>query len=210
MNLLSQDLPIAVVEINNELMFDIDCDGTHDNVYPIATSNRTVIDIMQTYEGYDFTPQEKTMYMLRVFYLDNIPRDLDQAAKLAMRFMDCDEPHTAPSAKAAKLGRLWSFTQDGNMIYAGINQSFDNILKTDPDLHWYEFMNCMWNMRDDCRFNEVVSNRAAHKLGKATKEQKQAAIDYPGIYILNKVWEAPTASSAQIDKLKQFEAMLNS
>lgn len=198
---------MAVVELDGTLAFDTDYGGDATKVYEIATDYRTVIDIMVMYESDDLIPQDKTLCMLRMFYLDNIPADMEQAAELAMRFLDCDESSdNTQNAKTVALGKLFSWEQDGNYIYAGVNQSHDHILERVPDLHWWLFKNCMWNLQEGCRFNEIVSNRAAHKQNKATKEQKQARKDYPEIYVLRSVAKA---SATQINKLKQFESMLN-
>lgn len=182
MSLLTDDMPTAVCLIGDALMWNTEIfEDDADEVFDIAVSNRSILEIFKMQFGKALTDGEKQWCLLRMFYLDNVPDDHNAALELACEFMSCgkgtvDKGHNEPS--------YYSWTQDGDFIRAAINQSFSNILHHEPDLHWWEFVNCFLNINENCRINEIMCNRAAHRKNKATKEQREARRLYPEIYIL--------------------------
>lgn len=209
MNLLNCELPTSICLIDEDLQFDVDIDHEKvDSVYEIATDYRTILDIMIMYEDGTLTPQEQAYCMLRMLYLDNIPEDEQKAFELAMLFLNCGENDTKKSnTYQSNNGSLYSWSQDGNYIYAAINQSHNDILERVPDLHWWKFVNCFQNIKEDCRFSEILCNRLAYKKKKMTKEQKTARKEFPEIYVLNNARKIDKVTEARAD---EFERLLNS
>lgn len=202
MNLLTRDLPEAVCRLNDTLMWNTEADNA-DEVFDIAISYRSILDIFAMLDSRGLTKNEKQWCMLRMFYLDNVPTDYENAARLAAEFLACGKGTVAPTHKEAP---LYSWEQDGDYIYAAINQSFDGILDREPDLHWWKFVNCFMNIREDCRINEIICNRAAHRKGKATKEQKETRRLYPEIYVLR---DTRKTDGATVNRAKELEKLMN-
>lgn len=203
MNFLVDDLPTAVVRVGDSLMWDTEADEV-DEVFDISVSYRSILAIFEMLNGNILTDQEKQVCMLRMFYLDNLPDDLQAAAELASEFMQCgkgivDKNHKEPC--------YYSWTQDGDYIYAAINQSFNGILDKEPDLHWWRFVNCFMNStNENYRINEIICNRAAHYKRKATKEQKEARRLYPEIYVLQ---GKRSTDNETINRAKELEKLMN-
>lgn len=204
MSLLTENLPMAVCRVGNALMWDSDTDiDEADEIFDISVSNRSILAIFKMLNGRGLTDREKQRCMPRMFYLDNVPEDYQQAAELASEFLQCGK---GVSNNANKDPCFYSWGQDGDFIKAAINQSFSNILHHEPDLHWWEFVNCFMNINENCRINEIICNRAAHYKNKATKEQKEARKRYPEIYILQEVRKIDNEA---INKAKELERLMN-
>lgn len=216
MNLLINDLPTAIIDINGTLYFDTDElseeDGFFDGeciTYAINTDHRSIIDIMLMYEDDISNGNEKAYIMLIMLYINKIPPDTQQAFVKAMEFLNCgkDGQEENKSKAAKNYGRLYSFEQDGNYIYSAINYSHNDILKRVPDLHYWEFYNKFMQLKEDCQFNHIIANRLAHKKGKMTDEQKTERREYPEIYVLK---EDRRIDDKRMAEMKEMERMLNS
>lgn len=208
MSLLSSRPPTSVVRIGTELMFDTDTYVEPDEVFDIAVSYGSILEIFSMLNGNGLTDNEKQICLLRAFYLDCVPEDLQQAYGLAVEFMACGK---GVEDKKSKEKPLYSWEQDGDYIFAAINQTYNNILNSEPDLHWWKFINCFINLVQECRFNEIINNRAAHrkpnlKANIPSKEQKEARRLYPEIYVLK---EHRVSDTETLDKLRDLEKIMN-
>lgn len=203
MNLLASDPPEAVWLVGDALMWDTEADGDADAVYDIAISYRSILAIFDMLEDRGLSEREKAVCLLRMFYLDNLPDDVDTALELAIEFMAYGKG-TVDARKPEP--QSYSWTQDGDYIYAAVNQSFNGILDAEPDLHWWRFVNCFMNINEDCRINDIICNRAAHRKGKASKEQKEARRQYPEIYILHR---ERTTDNETMNRAKELEKLMN-
>lgn len=209
MSLLTSRPPTSVVRIGDELMFDCDTYDEPDEVFDICITYSSILAIFIMLNSTALTDREKQVALLRAFYLDNVPSDSVQAYDLAIEFMACGKGVDTGSAKEKP---LYSWEQDGDYIYAAIDQSFNGILDKQPDLHWWKFINCFANI-GECRFNEIVSNRAAHRKPNAknnipSKEQREARRLYPEIYVLKESKKVEVKADAD-DPLKALEALMN-
>lgn len=204
MSLLNSDPPTCLCRIGNSLGWDTEIDiDTADEVFDISVSFRSILDIFSVINGTLFTDREKNICMLRMFYLDNVPSDHQTAQEMALEFMACGKGMVKSKSTEPC---YYSWTQDGDYIYAAINQSFNGILDNDPDLHWWKFVNCFMNIGENCRINEIICNRAAHYKNKATKEQKESRRLYPEIYILREHRKTNTEAT---DRAKELEKLMN-
>ena len=201
MNLLTDRLPSEVWRVGDELYFDTDAPGDPDEVYDIAISYASIINIFAMLQHQGLTEFEKKLTMLRAFFLDRVPDDTERAGELCYEFMAC-----GAGAEDKKDIQYYSWEQDGNYIYTAVNQSFSGVLDKEPDLHWWLFIAYFMDLTDGCRFNEIVANRYAHKKGKATKEQKEARRQYPEIYVLKHIRKTDTET---LDRAKELERIMN-
>lgn len=219
MNLLLCDLPTSIIDVNGNLYFDTDELSVEDSyydgeckTYAINTNFKRIIDIMLMYETAQLNDNEKAMCMLKMFY-EEVPEDISQAFTKAMEFLDCEKIEEKSKEliefekrRQDKYGRLYSWEQDGDIIYGSINYSHNDALKNNPDMHYWEFKSKFMNLKEDCKFYDVINNRLAHKLKKATDEQKMARKEFPEIYILKADRKAENKLAAQ---MKEFERKLN-
>lgn len=203
MNLLLSEPPLSICEIGGELFFDSEITAEPDKVFDIAHDYRSILEIMQIFQNKKYIVQEQFWIALRIFYLDNLPDDKDEALILMNRFIDCDTEWKENKVNV----RVYDWEQDGTIIYTGINKTHNNILKSYPDLHWWEFVAYFTDMTGECQFNDITSNRLAHKKGKATKEQKEARRLYPDIYVLK---ENRKTDDETINRAKELEKLMNS
>lgn len=209
MSLLIDDIPMSICRVGTTLMWDVDCDCEADEIFDISVSFKSILTIFAMLNGKSLIDNEKQWCMLRMFYLDNVPQNHQTAAEFASEFMQCGKGIAEPTRKEKP---LYSWEQDGDYIYAAINQAFDGILDKEPDLHWWRFVNCFANCTDEkYRINEIICNRAAHlhpntKKGIPTKEQKEARRLYPEIYILR---ENRKTDDETMNKAKELERLMN-
>jgi len=213
MNLLIDGFPTEIIDVNGTLYFDTDTLSDEDNEYEgvcthyqIITDYKAIIDIFMMYEDNALTDEEKAYFMLKMLYIDDIPADTMKAFNKAMEFLNCGKQED--SSKSSKINsRLFSWEQDGNYIYSAMNYSHNEILKREPDLHWWEFYNKFMQLKEDCKFNDIVNNRLAYRKGKMTNEQKAARREFPDMYILK---DQRRIDNKAIEEIKRMEDMLNS
>jgi len=212
MNLLLDSVPEFIVEYEGKLYFNTDiflvAEEDDYTCYGIATDYGSIINIFLMYETAKLTEQEKAIFMLSLFYTAKIPYDIEAAYKKAIEFMDLDKYKASAESQGhiKDYSRLYSWEQDGDHIFSSINYSHNDILVREPDLHWYLFVSKFMQLKEDCRFSEIINNRAAHKAGKATKEQRAARREHPEIYLL----KADRAiESRATTEMKEMERMLN-
>lgn len=205
MNLLMSEPPIAICEIKGNLLFDFEINNTPDSIFDIAYDNKTILEILDIFQNEKYIIQERFWIALRIFFLDNIPEDKDQSLGIMNRFIDCDTEWKENKTNI----RTYSWKQDGTAIYTGINKTNNNILKIYPDLHWWEFMACFMDMTSECQFNDITSNRLAHKKGKATKEQEEMRRLYPEVYIMHENKNNNDKISKKSKELQELENMFN-
>ena len=215
MSILMGNFPEEIVSINDNLYFDTETLSDEDFLsdskpvrYAVETSYRDIIDIMVMFEDKALLNDEKYICLLEMFYKDAIPKDRAQAVIKAVAFLDCaEEPKKSTAKSAQPIPRLWSWEQDGSVIYAAINYSHNNILKHEPNLHWWEFYSKLMQLKEDNRFSEIVNNRLAYATGKLTKEQRTARNQYPDIY---KLKDQKKIDDKRLEAGFEMERMLNS
>ena len=220
MNLLIDKPPTSIIDINGTLYFDTDEMSYEDSLFkgecPTFAFNcdfMSIIDIFTMFEMAELPDSIKAQCAMEMFYVDDIPGDIEQAYLKAMEFMNCEknkdktqEDADRETARQNKYGKLYSWVQDGNAIYGSINYSHNDVLAKNPDLHFWDFYNKFMNLKEDCKFNEIISNRLAHKLKKATKEQKEARRDFPETYVLK---SERKVDNEAVKRMKELERMLN-
>lgn len=213
MNLLLQECPQKIIEVNGTLYFDTDTLSDEDNefegeciTYDIITDYKSIIDIMIMYEKANLTDQEKNYLMLQMFYCGNVPNDTQQAFEKAIEFLNVVTTSAENNPNKEDYGRLFSFEQESYYIFFAINYSHNDILKTNSDLHWWDFYSKFMQLKEDCEFIDIVNNRLAHKMGKATKEQQKARKEYPEKYILG---EQRKIDDKQFQRAKEMQDKLN-
>ena len=157
MNVLTESLPRTV-----------GIDGVE---YPVNTDFRACLRVMLAFEDAQLTPHEKQAILLQNIYSE-IPGNIGGAIEAANLFLNGGEvqenEHHGP--------RLYSFSKDANFIFAAFRQTHGIDLQRE-DLHWWEFLALFMDLGQDTTFCNLVAMRKRVKTGKATKEERQAALE---------------------------------
>ena len=158
MNILIEELPYAV-----------EIDGRE---YPIATDFRDCLLVILAFEDPDLTDTEKMVVLLGTMYKAP-PHDLKQAAELAVKFLNGGEVADSEDGPASS-GRLYSFSQDANLIFSAFQQTHHIDLQTVKTLHWWKFLALFMDLGQHSSFCQLIGLRERIKSGKATKEERAA------------------------------------
>lgn len=156
MNLLVEQLPVSV--------------RIGDRDYKFNTDFRFALRAIMAYEDNELTMAEKQAVLLFNIYVD-IPRDVEAAVKEALNYLNAGEASGENSGV-----RVYSFMKDASLIYAAFRQSHGIDLTT-AELHWHQFMALFMDLGSETAFTQLISLRRRVKTGKASKEERQIAIE---------------------------------
>lgn len=156
MNLLYDALPETV-----------EVDGKQ---YKINTDFRVGLRIMAAFEDDTLTNYEKQLVMLANLY-PIAPKNVNKAAEQANWFLNSGDVTDKPGGP-----RVMSFVKDAQLIFAAFQQTH-GINLTAAKLHWWEFAALLMDLGSDTAFCNLVSLRRRIKTGKATKEERRAALE---------------------------------
>jgi hypothetical protein len=158
MSILTDRLPTAV-----------EVDG---KVYEFDTDFRTCLTVILAYEDPALTTYEKHLVMLDLLYKE-IPRNIQEAARLGVKFLNCGDDPEEGTGTGDDVGRLYSFEKDAKYIYSAIKQSHGVDLEEIDYLHWWKFCYMFLDLKEDCFFNRLIHLRRQKILGKLTKEERE-------------------------------------
>lgn len=134
--------------------------------YSIRWDAQTALRILAAFEDDALADVEKQGVMLRLFY-PVLPPDLSEAARLAVRFLNCgEEPERADGP------RLYSFSHDAALIYAALKRSHG--VDGAAPMHWYQFAALFMDIGADTLFARVVYLRRQRRMGKLTADERRA------------------------------------
>jgi hypothetical protein len=167
MNILTDPLPLSV-----------DIGGV---AYPINTDYRTCLRVILAFEDDSLTAYEKQTVMLCNLYPE-MPPDVLEATKQAALFLNGGRE----SEDSAGGPRVYSFGKDANLIFAAFRQTHNIDLKT-ASLHWFEFLALFMDLGSETTFCNLVSLRKRIKTGKATKEERRAALEMGELFDIPEV-----------------------
>lgn len=175
-------------------------DGT---IYPIHSDYRTCLKIMLAFEDKTLSIFEKQSVMLSLLYGENIPPNVGEAMRMAVKFLNCGEESTNEESVATKSGRLYSFEKDAQYILTAVNQTHGiNLERENP--HWWLFVYMFMDLKEDCFFNRILYLRQQKQKGKLTAEERKTWNEMRDILELSS--ENPVDSD---ENLNQFLNELN-
>ena len=195
MNILT-DAPPETVEINT-------------TEYRLNTDFRACLKIIMAFEDNELTPQEKQFILLGNLY-SVVPNDLEAALDRANWFLNGGKDSATNTDEENP--RVYSFAKDGNFIYAAFRQTHGIDLAT-AKLHWWTFLALFMDLGQDTTFCQLTALRKRLKTGKASKEEKAAAlsmgemIDLPEID--DRTLDEKEAENEFLRKVRELEAKRN-
>ena len=131
--------------------------------YEICSDFRIALLIFEAYDDPDLSPFDKAAVMLDSLfaYPEDIPSEhLQEACAAASWFLDGGKEETEGKSTTVepKSARLFSWTQDEQMIFSAINKVAGCEVRLLPFLHWWTFLGYFSEMGEGL-FTTVVSIR---------------------------------------------------
>ena len=148
--------------------------------YSINSDYRNCLRAILAFEDDELVTQEKQFVMLRLLYPE-MPENIEKATYQAIKFLNGgiieENEESIPAAP-----RIYSFGKDANLIFAAFKQTHGIDLAEIEYLHWWKFMALFMDLGSDTAFCNLVGLRKRLKTGKATREERQAAIEIGDLF----------------------------
>lgn len=185
MNILIEQMPTA-----------IEIDG-HD--YEINSDFRTCLRIILAFEDPELAMIEKQIILLDNLYKER-PENIKEAFEKGIRFLNGGEESHAEESPM----RLYSFDKDANYIMAAFQQTHGIDLEK-AEMHWWKFLALFMDLGSETTFSSIVGLRKRLKTGKATKEERQMAVELEDIINLQ---ELDDRSLEEREAEEKFRALI--
>ncbi|MBK8467729.1 MAG: hypothetical protein IPL32_18095 [Chloracidobacterium sp.] len=165
LNILTDELPGSVVIDGKNVLVDTDF--------------RVSLKTIMAFEDADLTSQEKSQIALFNLF-PTIPQNIEAGLERCIWFLNGGSPTQAATIEEPQ-PRLYSFAKDANYIFAAFLQTH-GIDLSKADLHWWMFLALFMDLGSETTFCQLVSLRKRVKSGKATKEERQAALEMGDLF----------------------------
>lgn len=110
--------------------------------------------------------------LLRAFYPDGVPQDVEAAAdRMIWFYAHTDEAGQDDETPSGSSARWYDFTQDADALLASFQQAYGIDLERDS-LHWWKFRRLLFGLPPETPFMQRVHYRVAD-LDKLPKEQRR-------------------------------------
>lgn len=128
--------------------------------YAIRTDYRAILDIILALNDPELTDDDKAAVALAIFFLDEIPDDLQEGINLCFWFISGGDEHQSqkPSPK------LVDWEKDFRWIASPINKMLGRDVRG-MEMHWWTFLGYYYEI-GDCTFAQIVKVRSAKATGK--------------------------------------------
>lgn len=163
MNILLEKLPNSVV-----------IDGIE---YEIETDYKFHIYTTLALESNDLTGFEKMQVVVRNFFVDKIPDNMEAIAQKYMWFLNGGEMFQENNHR-----KVFSFEKDAKLIFSGFKQTFGIDLQETDELHWWKFLSYLQDFAEDSAFRNLTALRQKYYAGKTTQEENQVIHELGDIF----------------------------
>lgn len=167
--------------------------------YKLRTDFRNALRVMLAFEDSDVTPEERGAILLENIY-EEVPEDVSAAITMASRFLDGTLEGREEEPREEK-PRLYSFSHDGNYIFAAFQQTHGIDLDT-VQMHWWKWIALFMDLGQDTTFCNLISMRKRVKTGKASKEEVKEYRENRDLY------ELPEVDNRSLDERIKEEEFL--
>ena len=135
--------------------------------HKIRSDYRAVLDIISALSDCELNNAEKINVLLNIFYVDNIPDDIEDAINKCFWFINCGQPERKTRGK-----KLMDWEQDFPIMIGSINRVAGTEVRALEYLHWWTFMGYYMDL-GDCYFAQVVAIRKKKSEGKKLDKIEQ-------------------------------------
>jgi len=118
------------------------CDGED---YNINSDFRTILKVLRLNEDQEIFPQQKCLMMLKWFYTNKYPNDLQKGIESLFGFI-CNNPIDDDESKKPP---QYDFEYDAEEIYISFLKDYDIGLVEIDFLHWYKFRTMLRNLSEE-------------------------------------------------------------
>lgn len=142
--------------------------------------------------------------LLQLFYMNDIPKDVEEAAKQMIEFYanydeNGDENDDNENAAPVSKKRLYDFKQDADALTASFRQAYGIDLETD-ELHWWKFRRLMFGLPVDSPFMQRVQIRSVD-INKVDKSQKKYYRRMKALYAIRQTDQKKRMSLEERDEM---------
>lgn len=184
----------------DELPKTVEIDGEN---WPIDYGYRASI-LIEIVMFSDMEDEKKIFHALNIFYMENIPQNVESAMERMLWFYRCGnetrraEKETKGTKKPKRQNkRAYCFEADAGRIYAAFRSQYGINLNKTPDkkLHWWEFMAMFESLSEDLLISRIMYYRTADLSGMG-KNQRAFIKKMRNVYAIKH------ASSSMDDRAK--------
>lgn len=112
----------------------------------------------------ELSNKEKLEQMLRLYYVDEIPTNLNEAVEKVLDFYGCGKKRKKKDSNNAKrkgiTSPVYSFEYDDGYIFAAFYDQYGIDLNDIEYLHWWKFKAMFDSLKDDNEIVKIMSYRA--------------------------------------------------
>lgn len=168
----------------------------------INTDFRDCLRVVLAFEDNELAAIEKQSVLIDNLYPKR-PNNLAEAFVQGVKFLNGGNDGEKEE-KENHLPRLYSFSQDAELIFAAFRQTHGIDLET-ASMHWWKFQALFMDLGQDTAFCNLVGLRKRVKTGKASKEERAAARE------MGEAFDVPEVDDRTIeerDKADEFMRLL--
>jgi len=136
--------------------------------YLIRTDFRVGLQLYACYKDKELSDDEKYITMLKLFYGNGIPKDINFAFEGISWFLNLGEKPKKTSAEFGK--EVLDFEIDSARIYSGFKSKFGIDLNNER-MHWFAFRYLMLELKD-CHLSDIIEIRQKKIDKTMSTEQK--------------------------------------
>lgn len=159
----------------DELPSGVEVDGEW---FRIATNFRTAILFELLMSDSSYSPEEKIINTLTLFYPEKIPQDVGKAMDAVISFYLCGEMEDRKEKDGQSIRQSgtqqkqnYSFEQDAAYIYASFLTQYGIDLNRVEFLHWWKFSALFQSLGEEHKISRIMYYRSADLKGKSKQER---------------------------------------
>lgn len=143
--------------------------------YPVNWGYRANILIEIVMFSTSRSDEQKLLDALNIFYLKNIPPDMEAAIKQMICFFHCGkEIKSENGVSFRRQQRSYDFEMDAPLIYAAFRAQYGvNLNRTlNNELHWWEFSAMFDSLNENLKMSRIMYYRTADLEGMSKNQKK--------------------------------------
>lgn len=166
--------------------------------YDFRTSVRFELLMQEGTEG----DTEKLVKALKLYYGENVPKDVDTAVERLVWFYSCGSVKASSNGEKSTenhaLTRAYSFKHDAEYVYSAFYQQYGIDLSMSK-MHWWQFKALFNSLTEDCIFTKIMHYRTVKITSKMPKSEQERLRQLKRIYALPLV----EAEQKRMDELER-------
>ena len=138
--------------------------------YSIRTDFRDILTICQAFNDEDLSSEERWQVALKIFYINEVPSDIQKAAKGIVWFINCGNEEV--SEQNANDTPVYDWEQDEQLIFSAVNKVAGHETRADQYMHWWTFMGLFQEVGEST-FATVINIRNKKRKHKRLEKHEQ-------------------------------------